>query len=76
MREFDSPRGLMKFPPKPSTKYALDDERNRRVFEKLGQLSKQPLTPNEQILLAFLYSQIEDDWQTPLEKFVDGWLNM
>ncbi len=61
----------MKFPPKSKTSYILDKPQDRRIFEKLGKFSKVKLDKEKEALLKFLYSQLEDDWQTPLEKFVD-----
>ena len=61
----------MKFPPKPKTKYIFVNRQDRRIFSKLNKLSKKDLTKEEQKILKFLYSQLEDDWRTPLEKLID-----
>ena len=62
---------VMKFPPKPKTPYILDEAQDKRIFRKLGKFSKKRLDKTEESLIKFLYSQLEKDWQTPLEKFID-----
>src|SRR3989344_5787061 len=64
-------RLIMKFPPKRKSVYVFDNTQDKRIFKKLGKLSKRKLTKSEEKLVAFLYSQLERDWRTPLEKFVD-----
>ena len=61
----------MKFPPKPKTPYILDRAQDKRIFRKLEKFSKKRLDKNKESLIKFLYSQLEKDWQTPLEKFID-----
>jgi len=61
----------MKFPPKPKTPYILDKAQDKRIMRKLNQLSKRKLSKNEEKLTKLLYSQLETDWRTPLEKFID-----
>lgn len=64
----------MKFPPKPKTAYILKAKQDRRIFRKLQKLSKEKRDLKDEKLLVLLYSQLEDDWRTPLEKFIDGLL--
>lgn len=59
----------MKIPPKPKTFYVLDNDQNKRIMEKLNKLAAKDLHDDE--LLKLLYSQLETDWGTPLEKFID-----
>lgn len=61
----------MKFPPDPKTPYILDKEQDKRIFAKLEQFKDKKLTPKQEELIKFLYTQLEDDWRTPLEEFVD-----
>jgi hypothetical protein len=64
----------MKFPPKPKTKYVLDNKQDRRIFEKLSKFNDKKISPQDEKLIKFLYSQLEDDWRTPLEEFIDNLL--
>jgi len=59
----------MKIPPDSKTPYVLDKEQDKRILEKLNKLAKKDFS-NEK-LLKFLYSQLETDWRTPLEEFID-----
>ena len=61
----------MKFPPKPETPYILDTPQNKRMFRKLNKLAKKKLTKKDKELLRLLYSQLEKNWEGPLEKFID-----
>jgi len=61
----------MKFPPKPKTPYILDKAQDKRIMRKLNRLSKRKLYKNNDKLIKLLYSQLETDWRTPLEKFID-----
>ncbi|MBI4086162.1 MAG: hypothetical protein HY433_02905 [Candidatus Liptonbacteria bacterium] len=61
----------MKFPPKPKTPYVLSKPQDRRIFRKLKKLSGKKLSREEEKLIKLLYSQLETDWRTPLEKFID-----
>jgi hypothetical protein len=61
----------MKFPPKPKTPYTLDAKQEEIIFAKLALLEDKKLSPDDEQLIKFLYSQLEDDWQTPLENLVD-----
>jgi len=61
----------MEFPPIPTTKYLLPDEQDKRIFDKLGKLVQCELSQQEEVLVKLLYSQLEDDWRSPLESFVD-----
>ncbi|MDO8664804.1 MAG: hypothetical protein Q7K44_04665 [Candidatus Liptonbacteria bacterium] len=61
----------MKFPPKPKTPYILDKAQDRRIMRKLNMLSKIKFNKNDEKLIKLLYSQLETDWRTPLEKFID-----
>ncbi|MDO8590185.1 MAG: hypothetical protein Q7R69_02840 [bacterium] len=61
----------MKFPPEPKTPYILDKEQDKRIFEKLSKFKNKKLTKGQEELIAFLYTQLEDDWRTPLEEFID-----
>ena len=59
----------MGFPPKPKTPYILDKEQDKRILEKLNKLAERGLFDEK--LLRLLYGQLETDWRTPLEDFVD-----
>ena len=61
----------MKFPPKPKTPYLFPKEQDKIIFEKLSKFKDRKLSKDEENLIKFLYSQLEDDWRTPLEKFID-----
>lgn len=61
----------MKFPPKPKTPYILDKEQDQRIFTKLKQLRDRKLTEERRKLIQLLYSQLETDWRTPLEEFIN-----
>lgn len=72
MRGCDSRPGLhMKIPPKPKTPYILDNPQDRRILKKLAALAKSAKNPNEERLVRFLFSQLERNWRTPLERFID-----
>ena len=60
----------MEFPPKSKTPYILDKEQDQRIFAKLAQFKDKSLDHAED-LIKFLYTQLETDWRTPLEEFVD-----
>lgn len=64
----------MKFPPAPRTPYILDKEQDKRIYEKLAQFKDKKLTTEQEKLIIFLYTQLEDDWRTPLEEFIDKFL--
>ena len=64
----------MKFPPDPRTPFLLDKKQDQRIFAKLRQFQNQKLTNEEEYLVKFLYSQLETDWRTPLEEFIDDLL--
>ena len=61
----------MKFPPEPKTSYILDEGKDKRIFEKLSKFEKHTLSKKDEELIQILYSQLEDDWRTPLEEFID-----
>ncbi len=42
---------------------------DKRIFAKLNNLARK--IKNQDGLLKLLYSQLEEDWRTPLEKFID-----
>ena len=74
----------MKIPPTPKTKYVFPEAQDRRIFAKLKMLGRRKLNRDQQVILKLLFTQLEDDWRTPLEKFVDkltrtryapGWRN-
>mgnify|MGYP001579780440 CR=1 FL=1 len=62
----------MKIPPDPKTSYILDKEQDKRILEKLNKLAENSF--HDEKLLRFLYSQLETDWRTPLEDFIDDLL--
>jgi hypothetical protein len=64
----------MKFPPKPKSAYILSKAQDKRILRKLNKLVRKKSSKIDFKLLKFLYSQLETDWRTPLEKFVDGLL--
>lgn len=61
----------MKFPPKPKTPYILDKNQDLLIFAKLAQFQKKKLSREKEELVKFLYTQLEEDWRTPLEEFTD-----
>ena len=61
----------MKIPPKPKTPYVLDSAQDRRILGKLNKLGKKKIDREKEKILKLLYSQLETDWRTPLEKFID-----
>ncbi|OHA09858.1 MAG: hypothetical protein A3A44_02750 [Candidatus Sungbacteria bacterium RIFCSPLOWO2_01_FULL_60_25] len=61
----------MKIPPKPKTRYVFPEAQDRRIFAKLKLLGRRELNRDQQVILKLFFSQMEDDWRTPLEKFVD-----
>ena len=70
-RRFESGSPLMEFPPKPQSSYLLNDEQDKRIYDKLGMFAKYDLDEKEEQLINFLYTQLEGDWQSPLEEFID-----
>lgn len=61
----------MKFPPEPKTPYILDKEQDQRIFAKLEQFKNKKLASEQEELVKLLYTQLETDWRTPLEEFID-----
>lgn len=61
----------MKFPPKPKTSYLFPKEQDKVIFDKLSKFEKCKLNAENEKLIKLLYSQLEDDWRTPLEEFTD-----
>ena len=59
----------MKIPPDPKTPYVLDKEQDQRILEKLNKLVEKGFS--DENLSKLLYSQLETDWRTPLEDFID-----
>ena len=59
----------MEIPPKPKTPYILDKEQDKRILEKLNKLAEKGF--KDEKLLSLLYSQLETDWRSPLEEFID-----
>lgn len=64
----------MKYPPESKTPYILDKEQDQRIFAKLEQFKDKKLTPEQEELVKFLYTQLETDWRTPLEEYIDKFL--
>ncbi len=62
---------FIKFPPKPKTPYILEKEQDKVILKKLARFEGKKLVKEQENLIKFLYSQLEDDWRTPLEKFID-----
>ena len=58
----------MKFPPKPKTPYILDKAQDKRIMRKLNMLSEKKSDKTREKIVKLLYSQLETDWRTPLEK--------
>jgi len=54
--------------------YVLKTKQDKRILEKIKELEKKRLTASEKKIAALCKSQLEDDWRTPLEKFVDTML--
>ena len=49
----------------------LDKEQDQRIFAKLASFSGRELTQEQEELIQFIYTQLETDWRTPLEEFLD-----
>ena len=62
----------MKIPPNPKTPYILDKDQDQRIMEKLNKLAENNFFDKN--LIKLLYSQLETDWRTPLELFIDDLL--
>ena len=61
----------MKFPLKPKTPYILNNGQDQRIFSKLEKFNNKNLIPEQEKLIKLLYTQLETDWRTPLEEFID-----
>ncbi|OGM90105.1 hypothetical protein A2108_00475 [Candidatus Wolfebacteria bacterium GWA1_42_9] len=61
----------MKLPPRPKTPYILDKEQDKCIFKKLNKFKNRKLSKDKEKLVRFLYTQLERNWRTPLEKFID-----
>ena len=61
----------MKFPPEPKTLYILDKEQDQHIFAKLEHFTNKKLIPEQEELIKLLYTQLETDWRTPLEEYID-----
>ena len=61
----------MKFPPEPKTPYLLPKQQDKTIFEKLTKFKDKKLSEDDEELIELFYSQLEDDWRTPLEKAID-----
>ncbi len=53
-------------------KYVLKTKQDERILEKTKRLGRLARTQPEKKLVRFLKTQLEEDWRTPLEKFVDA----
>ena len=62
----------MKISPDTKTPYILDKDQDKRILDKLNRLAE--IGFSDEKLLRFLYSQLETDWRTPLEDFIDDLL--
>ncbi|OGE84877.1 MAG: hypothetical protein A3J48_02050 [Candidatus Doudnabacteria bacterium RIFCSPHIGHO2_02_FULL_46_11] len=60
----------MKFPPKPKTPYIFKTPQDKQILKKLNNLAEKTSKKDEP-LVKFLYTQLEDDWRTPLEQYID-----
>ncbi|MDP3883270.1 MAG: hypothetical protein Q8Q48_04415 [Candidatus Staskawiczbacteria bacterium] len=64
----------MRFPPEPKTSYVLDKPQYKRIFDKLSKFVAKKLSKKDEEVVRFLYSQLEENWEDPLEKFIDKML--
>ncbi|OGN00968.1 MAG: hypothetical protein A3B91_00620 [Candidatus Yanofskybacteria bacterium RIFCSPHIGHO2_02_FULL_41_29] len=62
----------MKIPPNPKTPYILDSDQDKRILKKLNKLAESGFSDEKSLKL--MYSQLETDWRTPLENFIDNLL--
>jgi len=61
----------MKFPPEPTTPYVLTRDIYKRIFDKLATLNGKELSAQDEELARLFYSQLEENWEVPLEASVD-----
>ena len=52
-------------------KYVLKTEQDYEILTKIKQLEKKKLSSEDKKLVAFLRTQLEEDWRTPLIQFID-----
>ena len=55
-------------------KYVLKTEQDYEILTKIKQLEKKKLSSEDKKLVAFLRTQLEEDWRTPLIRFLDALL--
>ena len=51
--------------------YVLKTEQDYEILTKIKQLEKKKLSSEDIKLVAFLRTQLEEDWRTPLIRFLD-----
>ncbi len=52
-------------------KYILKTEQDYEILGKIKQLEKKKLSSDDKKLIAFLRTQLEQDWRTPMIKRLD-----
>src|SRR3989344_4733749 len=48
-----------------------EKEQDQHIFAKLEQFKNKKLIPEQEELIKLLYTQLETDWRTPLEEYID-----
>jgi len=61
----------MKIKPQDQKKYILPDEKDFLILEKIYQLEKKKLSPEDKKLVKLIRTQLEKDWRTPLVRSLD-----
>lgn len=47
-------------------KYVLADKQDYEILDKIHQLEKLPLSPEDKEFINFIRTQLEKDWRTPI----------
>jgi len=64
----------IKFKKEDLEKYALKTKQDFEILEKIYQLEEGDLDKNDEKLVKFIRTQLEDDWRTPIVKLLDQML--
>ena len=62
----------MKVAAKDKKRYVLKEKRDYQILEKIYKLEKCDLSIVNKKVVNLIRTQLEDDWRTPLLKFLDG----
>ena len=63
-----------KITPTEKKKYVLSTDDDFEILARIKQLEKKKLSKEDEALVRFLRTQLEDDWRKPLLKVVNGLL--